>query len=439
MLKYLRIFTPLVILSNLSDAAVSEWKKDDDVLNICGSEIHGFKISHFGENYQPNTDFTGILFYDIGRCSKVARACKQMKSGYALFQKDKEMIERRDSKGLRSIGEAMLDGFFVNKPPSFLVRLVVRYDVKMVMFSVRNGVLSTQLSTKVIRDEVDESPDMNAYEYAMLDALNDQWQKKGVRATIMVPDMHKVIEERLPETLESVVGLDKATEFKNEYVSGSNHEDKSEEDMRADYYGDNDSDDENNSEDENNTNPTITQRGACKKITDANGRGIQVKTWEHGSDIVSAVHRNFDIWLSDETADKLRAMAMKSSYNEWDKLEFDSGSITYEKKRMSYILHEVCGVDKSFKMPCKKVTDANGKGMLVYTYDTDSEVVTKFFQEFGVWLSDEEASKLKKTASATKYNEWGSIETDAQGSIKFEKKHGFFYVHEVCDSLVIFM
>merc|ERR1712203_507487 len=57
--------------------------------------------------------------------------------------------------------------------------MVTDYDVKMAMFNIKGGVLNTQLSTQVYRIAVDNSPDMNAFEYALLDSIRDLWVKKG--------------------------------------------------------------------------------------------------------------------------------------------------------------------------------------------------------------------------------------------------------------------
>jgi len=220
MLKYPRILSLLVILNDLSVVKpASQWTKDTDVLEFRGYDIKGFRISYFGDRYKPDNDYTGILFYDIGSCTRrVAGVCGQMRPGYVMIVNDEKLIEKRDSGRVSSLGGAILNGFFKRKPASWLIRLVTQYDVQMAMFSIKNGVLSTKLSTKVLRTEVDDSADMNAYEYALLDTLNSQWQKFGLSESHWVKDLQKVIEERSPEMLEALAELDQAAEFKDEYA-----------------------------------------------------------------------------------------------------------------------------------------------------------------------------------------------------------------------------
>jgi len=220
MIKYLRIFSLLVVLNNLSLVKPdSQWKKDANAIGFRGYDIKSFYISYFGDKYEPNQDFTGMVFYDLGSCTRsVAGICGKMRPGYIVIYKDDELTEKRDDNSLNSLGGAILKGLFRRKPADWLIKLVTEYDVKMATFSIKSGVLSTKLCTKVLKDEVEESEDMNAYEYALLDALNHMYQEKGIKKAHYVKNLQTVMEQRSPEMLETLQGLDQADEFKDEYA-----------------------------------------------------------------------------------------------------------------------------------------------------------------------------------------------------------------------------
>jgi len=225
MLKSLTKLSSLILLSNLLAVKAQEqsvWQNDDNVLSFMGKEIKGFRISHFGDRYEANTDYTGVLFYDMGQCTrKVAGACGQMKDGYVIIHKDEELIKLRNEMKLKSLGEAALKKFFKNKTIKYLIKMVTDYDVKMAMFNIKGGVLNTQLSTQVYRIAVDNSPNMNAFEYALLDSIRDLWVKKGKRSTHWVSAVQKNMRSRSGKILEAVAGLRNAEEFRQEYTPDS--------------------------------------------------------------------------------------------------------------------------------------------------------------------------------------------------------------------------
>merc|ERR1712158_328916 len=119
------------------------------------------------------------------------------------------------------LGEAALKKFFKNKTIKYLIKMVTDYDVKMAMFNIKGGVLNTQLSTQVYRIAVDNSPNMNAFEYALLDSIRDLWVKKGKRSTHWVSAVQKNMRSRSGKILEAVAGLRNAEEFRQEYTPDS--------------------------------------------------------------------------------------------------------------------------------------------------------------------------------------------------------------------------
>jgi len=228
MLKPLAKFSSLIVLSNLfavkaQGSENTAWGKYDDNLQFRGfGNLNGFRISHFGDDYEANTDYTGLLFYDMGSCTKkVVTACRQMKDGYVIFHKNEDLIKLRNERGLKSLGEAALEKFFKKRNVQYLTRLVTDYGVKMAMFNLKNGVLNTQLSTKVMRIAVDNSPDMNAYEYALLDGIRNLWVKDGISSTHMVPEVQNMMRKTSQQVLKSVAGLALAEEFRQEYAPSS--------------------------------------------------------------------------------------------------------------------------------------------------------------------------------------------------------------------------
>ena len=120
MIKYLRIFSLLVVLNNLSLVKPdSQWKKDANAIGFRGYDIKSFYISYFGDKYEPNQDFTGMVFYDLGSCTRsVAGICGKMRPGYIVIYKDDELTEKRDDNSLNSLGHTGLKTDILENPKS---------------------------------------------------------------------------------------------------------------------------------------------------------------------------------------------------------------------------------------------------------------------------------------------------------------------------------
>jgi len=221
MLKSLAKFSSLILLGNLLAARVqaSKWSKDDNSLQFHGSDIRGFHISWFSNKYDPDYDYTGLVFYDIGTCTRrEARVCDQMSNGYVLFYKNEELIKTKNEEGLNSLAEAALKKFFKKLSVQESTRLISNHGMKMAMFNINGGALSPQLSTEGLRIAVDYSPDMNAYEFVLFDTIRHFYVKRGKRQTIMVPKLQTSMDARAEDVLESVADLDDAEEFRQEYA-----------------------------------------------------------------------------------------------------------------------------------------------------------------------------------------------------------------------------
>jgi len=238
MLKSLARFSSLILLSNLlftnaqriqspkrppkptRKAEKSEWGKNDRALKFRGSNINDFSVSGFSDTYEPNTDYTGILFYDMGTCPTKGKntRCRQMRDGYVIFQKNEKLTKLRNQRKLKSLGEVTLLRFFKINNVNYLNRLVNDHGVKMAMFNLKDGVLNTKLSTEIMTIAVDNSPAMNAYEYALLDSIRNLWVKNGLRKTHMVPKVQKVMKSRSRTILKSVACLDLGESFMREYA-----------------------------------------------------------------------------------------------------------------------------------------------------------------------------------------------------------------------------
>jgi len=221
MFKSLAKFSSLVLLGNLLAAKVqaSKWSKDDGNLQFHGSDIKGFHISYFSDKYEPNNDYTGLVFYDIGSCTRrEARVCAQMKNGYVLFYKNENLVKTKNEEGLNSLGEAALKKFFKKLSVPQATRLISNNGMKMAMFNINGGALSTQLSTEGLRTAVSNSPNMNAYEFVLFDTIREMYVDGGKRQTIMVPQLQTSMDERAEDVLESVAKLDGAEEFRKEYA-----------------------------------------------------------------------------------------------------------------------------------------------------------------------------------------------------------------------------
>merc|ERR1711937_601027 len=97
-------------------------------------------------------------------------------------------------------------------------RLISNNGMKMAMFNINGGALSTQLSTEGLRTAVNNSPNMNAYEFVLFDTIREMYVDGGKRQTIMVPQLQTSMDERAEDVLESVARLDGAEEFRKEYA-----------------------------------------------------------------------------------------------------------------------------------------------------------------------------------------------------------------------------
>merc|ERR1712227_1058236 len=128
------------------------------------------------------------------------------------------MGKTKNEEGLNSLGEAALKKFFKKLSVPQATRLISNNAMKMAMFNINGGALSTQLSTEGLRTAVSNSPNMNAYEFVLFDTIREMYVDGGKRQTIMVPQLQTSMDERAEDVLESVAKLDGAEEFRKEYA-----------------------------------------------------------------------------------------------------------------------------------------------------------------------------------------------------------------------------
>jgi len=262
MLKSLAEFSSFILLGNLLTARVhcsviqsfgsysgpaSKWSKDDNNLQFRGSDIRGFHISYFSNNYDPDYDYTGLVFHDIGTCTRrEAGICGQMKNGYVVFYKDEDLIEIKNDEGLNSLDEAALKKVFKKLSVEESTRLITHHGLMLARFNIKGGVLSTMLSSEFLRKNmvihhVDGSGRienslsflfkvMNAYEYVLFDTIRYLWVENGKRQTIMVPKLQRYMEERAEDVLKSVASLEGAELFRQEYAPNAKMPDDNDQD-----------------------------------------------------------------------------------------------------------------------------------------------------------------------------------------------------------------
>jgi len=224
MLKSLAKFSSLVLLGNLLAVRVqaSEWGKDDEKLQFRGSDIKGIAISYFGNEYDPNYDYTGLIFYDIGSCTRrEAGVCGQMKNGYVVIYKNEVLNTVKNEENLNSMGAAALKKFFKKLSVKQAAKLITERGLKVAMFEVNEGATCKRLSDKIMRTSVQNSPFMNAFEYGLLDTIRDLWVESGNGKIYKeMPKLQKAIDERAEAILDVIdsYNLDGANKFKQEYA-----------------------------------------------------------------------------------------------------------------------------------------------------------------------------------------------------------------------------